>query len=193
MHLMPVIWITKGGNRGYHMVFFFRFSYLFALWSTSRFSSLRCCYCWCCFFFLQIRCWCFRCMTPASKRFPELRERDHAILSQVNFIEILLMSTFGESHSIIMVKVSDMIHFGDSNKSVQLVSADDPISVSINAFEVEPDEVSEGGDRAVEWSLLLGSETATTLSPRWITLWLLTRCSSSHTLQSFGSDHGLRI
>ena len=119
-------------------------------------------------------------MTPASKRFPELRERDHAILSQVNFIEILLMSTFGESPS------SNIL-------SVQLVSADDPISVSINAFEVEPDEVSEGGDRAVEWSLLLGSETATTLSPRWITLWLLTRCSSSHTLQSFGSDHGLRI
>ena len=80
-----------------------------------------------------------------------------------------------------------------SVKSVQLVSADDPISVSIDAFKMEPDGVSEGGDRAVEVSFLLGSGSATTLSLRWITLWLLTRCSISHTLQSFGSDHGLRI
>ena len=58
---------------------------------------------------------------------------------------------------------------------------------------MEPDGVSEGGDRAVEWSLKLGRRSATTLSLRWITLWLLTRCSISHTLQSFGSDHGLRI
>ena len=131
-------------------------------------------------------------MTPASKRFPELRERDHAILSQVNFIEILLMSTFGESHSESHSTRPNIPHFWSPNKSVQLVSADDPISVSIDAFKMEPDGVSEGGDRAVEVSFLLGSGSATTLSLRWITLWLLTRCSISHTLQSFGSDHGLR-
>ena len=45
-----------------------------------------------------------------------------------------------------------------------LVSADDPISISIDAFKSEPDEVSKGVDRAVEWSLGFVSQTATVLS-----------------------------
>merc|ERR1740117_1885946 len=78
-------------------------------------------------------------MANASKEGPELRERDHAILSQVHFIETLRLTSCRDSHS--------------SRERVHLVSAEDTSSVSIDAFKGESDGVSKCVDRAVESSL----------------------------------------